>query len=60
MNFFKVKGLVKMKELQGVALNSRNPDERVIRISYPKNREDIVIEILEKVGIKIKRKSYSH
>lgn len=49
-----------MKELQGVALDSINPDERVIRISYPKNREDIVIEILERVGIKIKRKSYSH
>ena len=49
-----------MAEIKGVALNSINPDERVIRISYPKHQENAVIELLEQAGIPIKRKSYSY
>ena len=49
-----------MNNIIGVALNSINPDERVIRITYPKHQENAVIEILENVGITVKRKSYSY
>ena len=49
-----------MNNIIGVALNSINPDERVIRIAYPKHQENAVIEILENVGITVKRKSYSY
>ena len=49
-----------MNNIIGVALNSINPDERVIRIAYPKKEENAIIEMLENVGIHVKRKSYSY
>lgn len=49
-----------MNNIIGIALNSINPDERVIRISYPKHQENAIIELLEQAGISIKRKSYSY
>ena len=48
-----------MPGILGIALNSINPDERVIRITYPKRNEDEIVRLLENIGIKIKRKSSS-
>ena len=49
-----------MSNLIGIALNSVNPDERVIRIAYPVKEENDVIDLLERAGIKVKRKTYSY
>jgi hypothetical protein len=46
-----------MTKIMGIALNSINPDERVIRITYPKDDENNIVRMLEEAGIKVKRKS---
>ncbi|MBS3095953.1 hypothetical protein J4448_02380 [Candidatus Woesearchaeota archaeon] len=49
-----------MNNIIGIALNSVNPDERVIRIAFPKEEENAIIDMLERTGIRVKRETYPY